>query len=52
MQKRGGLSKASVTGRQLLLDRHTAIARLDQGHPTSSSRSALASCKPDFSFLT
>jgi hypothetical protein len=37
MEKRSGVSKVSVIGRQPLLDRHTAIARGDQGHPARAS---------------
>jgi hypothetical protein len=32
MQKRSGISKGSVMGRQPLLDRQTTIARLDRGN--------------------
>ena len=44
MAKRSGASTGSVTRRQPLLDRHTALARLDQGQPAQASRRALAPC--------
>ena len=44
MEKRSGISKGSVTGRQPLLDRHTASAKLEQGPPARAARRAFASC--------
>jgi hypothetical protein len=38
-----GVYTVSVTARQPLLDRHTALARQEQGHPARASSRALAS---------
>jgi hypothetical protein len=43
-ETKSGIFKVSVTARQPLLDRHTALARLEQRHPARASRGAVVSC--------